>query len=323
MKREFLMLAQKYTNQDVRGWMMSEKLDGQRAFWDGGVTRGMLKAVVPWANTDKDERYIGTQYATGLWSRLGNVIHAPDWFLDQLPAFPLDGELYVRYDRQRLRTIISRLTPGPEWKGVEYYVFDSPPLPESGTLWGKGISVTGFPVFSKRCFIDTLRFLEGQQLGVARLLHQEKVDDKDHLLYILDAVTTIGGEGMMLRSPYSYWAPERSKNLLKVKKLDDMEGTVIGYTAGRRTDKGSKLLGLMGALVLRLPSGVRLELSGFTEEERQLNDSTYALDHPGEELPSDVYAVAFPRGMKVTFRYRGLTNDGVPNEARFWRGYNE
>lgn len=30
-----LMLAQEYRNQDVSGWLMSEKLDGVRAYWDG------------------------------------------------------------------------------------------------------------------------------------------------------------------------------------------------------------------------------------------------------------------------------------------------
>ena len=30
-----LILAGEYSGQDVRGWAMSEKLDGVRAYWDG------------------------------------------------------------------------------------------------------------------------------------------------------------------------------------------------------------------------------------------------------------------------------------------------
>ena len=30
-----LMLLQEYKNQDISGWVMSEKLDGVRAYWDG------------------------------------------------------------------------------------------------------------------------------------------------------------------------------------------------------------------------------------------------------------------------------------------------
>lgn len=30
-----LLLAKEYQNQDITGWVMSEKLDGVRAYWDG------------------------------------------------------------------------------------------------------------------------------------------------------------------------------------------------------------------------------------------------------------------------------------------------
>jgi ATP-dependent DNA ligase len=39
-KREFLMLAHKHEGQNILGWLYSEKLDGMRCFWDGGITRG-------------------------------------------------------------------------------------------------------------------------------------------------------------------------------------------------------------------------------------------------------------------------------------------
>ena len=52
---------------DPRGWWMSEKLDGVRAYWDGSK----------------------------LLSRLGNVLHAPDWYVACLPPMPLDGELWA------------------------------------------------------------------------------------------------------------------------------------------------------------------------------------------------------------------------------------
>src|SRR5205809_6855024 len=96
---EFLMLAHKYVperdSERIKGWYCSQKLDGVRAMWDGGVSRGLLASEVPWANVEKDYRYIEENRATGLWSRLGKVIHAPDWFLDQLPLYPMDGELWI------------------------------------------------------------------------------------------------------------------------------------------------------------------------------------------------------------------------------------
>jgi ATP-dependent DNA ligase len=135
----------------------------------------------------------------------------------------------------------------------------------------------------------------------------------------------------MLREPASCWIPERSKKLLKVKNLNDDEGTVVGYITGRETDKGSKLLGLMGALILDY-NGKRLELSGFTESERRLSlikdycaaetedtPQGWAAKNPEKEVPAWIEAKEFPRGSKVTFKYRGLTADGIPAEARYWR----
>lgn len=335
MKKEFMMLAHKYDSakHGIGGWYMSEKLDGQRCYWDGGISRGLIKSSVPWANTAKDSRYVTAPVATGLWSRYGNVIHAPDWWLDKLPAFPLDGELYVEHDRQRLRTIISKLEPGPEWEGVGYHIFDAPPYPSDGEIKTTNFKkvITGCKEFldgrmaGGRCFHDNYRWLSGQDLGIADLLPQERLpmatsEAEARVKEQLEAVTSSGGEGLMLRDPYSYWMPHRCHTLVKVKKLDDMEGTVIGYTTGRRTELGSKLLGKMGALILDI-GGKRLELSGFTDAERELTDPQWAMDHPEAECPDNISAIHFPRGEKVTFMYRGLTNDGIPNEARYWRKY--
>jgi len=50
-KRYYCQLASKYDEEKhfIGGYYWSEKLDGMRAIWDGGVTRGMLKSDVPWA----------------------------------------------------------------------------------------------------------------------------------------------------------------------------------------------------------------------------------------------------------------------------------
>ena len=346
-KRELLMLAHPYNNKKhgIGGWFLSEKLDGQRCFWDGGISRGMKKSEVYWANCAKDGRYVDTQYATGLWSRYGNVIHAPDSWLEHLPNCPLDGELYVTQDRQKLRTIIARLEPDEdEWDGVEYKVFDSPCL--HVVLKEGQIKTTNFkkvlvpdieiPYVKVRVFRDVYEWLQTRIVHnnpIVSVLEQVplpmQTDKAEEMIRTqLDKVTDEGGEGVMLRNPDSYWSPNRSHDLVKVKKLSDMEGTVTGYTTGRKTDLGSKLLGKMGALILELDGGIRMELSGFTEVERELecvNDfggrkaDDWATDHPDSELPDCYQARAFPRGSKVTFRYRGKSNDSIPQEARYFR----
>ncbi len=147
---------------------------------------------------------------------------------------------------------------------------------------------------------------------------------------LLNRVTDLKGEGLIVRKPEAIWTPHRNQTMLKIKKLLDSEATVVGYTTGRETDKGSKLLGLMGALKVRWTNEgktVDFELSGFTDAERRLqwdNGSLeqaeiWAVNNPNSVCPEFLSAIHFPRGTQVTFRYRELTDDGIPKEARFHR----
>ena len=81
-------------------FLVSEKLDGVRAVWDGRVLR----------------------------FRSGRTIAAPDWFTAALPPTPLDGELWLgRGQFDRLSGITRRATPvDAEWQELRYMVFDLP-----------------------------------------------------------------------------------------------------------------------------------------------------------------------------------------------------
>jgi DNA ligase-1 len=95
-----LLLANSWQNDtDLTGWWMSEKLDGVRAWWDG-------------------QQFL---------SRLGNVYHAPDWFVAGLPAVPLDGELWLdRKAFQRTVSIVRRQDKSDHWQQIKYVLFDAP-----------------------------------------------------------------------------------------------------------------------------------------------------------------------------------------------------
>ncbi len=95
------MLAKTYETQNVKGWLMSEKLDGCRAIWTGSE----------------------------LLSRRGNKFFAPDWFTAQLPeGVMLDGELYIgRNTFQHGVSVIRKKIPvDAEWQQIRYCVFDAP-----------------------------------------------------------------------------------------------------------------------------------------------------------------------------------------------------
>lgn len=355
MKRDYCQLAHVYEEkrQFIAGWFVSEKLDGLRALWDGGISRGLPASEVPYMNCVKDSRYKEPPICTGLFTRYGNVIHAPDCWLDDLPNYCLDGEIWAgRNSFQRMSSIVKDLNPSDGWDDVTYQVFDSPP---PALLFSDGdVRVQGYKVFLRDCFQwwtncggkgtytttfeETNNYLK-KHLGETKnlkLLGQIRLPFAtqtalDELHMYLNNVTNDGGEGLILRKPTSMWEPKRSYSLLKVKKFQDAEATVIGYTTGRETDKGSKLLGLMGALVMSY-KGHRLELSGFTDEERILNGSSgdeplasgitarqWATENPEKEVPTWITNPKFPRGSQVTFRYRELTDAGIPKEARYWR----
>lgn len=89
---------------DPRGWLVSEKLDGVRAWWDGRLLR----------------------------FRSGIEIQAPAWFRAQLPNLPLDGELWLGRGRfEEVVGIVRRKDPiDAAWRSVRYQIFDLPGAPD-------------------------------------------------------------------------------------------------------------------------------------------------------------------------------------------------
>jgi ATP-dependent DNA ligase len=272
----------------------------------------------------------------------------------------LDGELYSSLlQRQEIHSTIKKLDPiDREWSLIKLVVFDSPPYE---TVFADGVidnvnyqkTLKGCvewvnqrahltyrprPESAYKSVLKRLQDLLSPQ-GDLRSCHLHKQLALPYLqgaaMAIINArlseIEEAGGEGLMVRNPDKPYTAGRVHHLLKVKSFDDAEGTVTGYITGRETDKGSRLLGKMGALVLRLDDGNRMELSGFTDEERRLGDipsecgymhqsaKDWAIEFPESPLPACYEAVHFKRGERVSFKYRGINNSGIPNEARYWR----
>jgi len=360
-RREFLMLAKKYLPEktSASGYYISEKLDGTRVLWDGGLSRGVPTLQVPYANvndpkTGKLKKKI-KPVATGLWSRYGNPVIAPDWFLNLLPSMPLDGEIWAgRGNFQLCRSICAGDVPGPDWDKAEFAVFGCPPL---NMLFSNG-RVNNPHMVKNFVKADILKWVEKRRdAGVMEnyitlstqhgqvpfeyeltclhdaldsssrvYLHRQRklplgaVEAANSIEMELQRIIALGGEGVVLRSPEGAWLPKRVPHLLKYKPYDDDEGTIIGFTSGRRTDKGSRLLGKIGALILDY-KGKRLELAGLNDDEREFDGAwqEYAKKHPGEDMPTEAQGVNFKVGQRVTFKYRELSDDGIPKEARYWR----
>ncbi|MGG7048630.1 MULTISPECIES: DNA ligase [unclassified Campylobacter] len=96
---ELLRLGE-FKDQNVSGWLASEKLDGIRAYWDG----------------------------QNLLSKNGVKFATPSEFVADFPPFALDGELFISREKFELvQSVVMDKKPDIlAWKDVKFYVFDVP-----------------------------------------------------------------------------------------------------------------------------------------------------------------------------------------------------
>ena len=124
-----VMLLKEYKDENLTGWMMSEKYDGVRAIWDGKELK----------------------------SRNGNIINAPSSFIAQLPDFALDGELWSnRGEFELIASIVLDKNPDIKaWQNIKYMVFDLPKF--DGNLSDKMAYLEEFLSLNSSNFIKVVK----------------------------------------------------------------------------------------------------------------------------------------------------------------------
>ncbi len=229
------------------------------------------------------EKYDGVR---ALWdgktlrSRAGNVIAAPAWFIAKLPKKSLDGELWIaRGQFEKLSGCVRKITPQDDEWRQIKYMVFELPDAE-GT-------------FAER--YENLKKLVAQSnFSQLVVVEQFRLADNAALQRKLAEIVREGGEGLMLHRADAPYITGRNDALLKLKPLDDAEATVIGYVAGK-----GKYEGKMGALQVETADGKRFQIgTGFTDVVR-----------------ANPPAI----GTLVTYTYRGLTKNGLPRFASYWR----
>jgi DNA ligase-1 len=95
-----IMLPQVYEGEiDLSGWLVSEKLDGIRGYWDGHR----------------------------LFSRNGNPLHPPPEFTKNFPEFPIEGEIWGgRGTFESTTSIVRRKEGDSGWLTLKFAIFDAP-----------------------------------------------------------------------------------------------------------------------------------------------------------------------------------------------------
>lgn len=212
-----LLLLKTYKNQDISGWVMSEKLDGIRAYWNGKE----------------------------LLTRKGNKIYAPKWFIESLPPFELDGELWTKQnDFENISSIVMDKKPSNDWKYITYNIFEVPNA--KGDLHTR---------------LEKVKRYENRYLKV---IEQIEIKDKEHFEAFHNFVKSNKGEGIVVRDPNKPYINKRTKYALKVKSFQDEECEVIEHIKGK-----GKFTNILGAIKCKMKNGMVIKIgSGFTNQQR-------------------------------------------------------
>ena len=221
----------------------------------------------------------GRWNGSALITRNGNTINAPAWFVKNFPHQTLDGELWLaRNSFEKTASIALRKTPNTGWQNIKFMLFDLPK--HKGT-------------FSQRLTQMQL-LVDAVASPYLQVIPQFKLANQRQLMLKLDELVAQGAEGLMLHYQEAYYQDGRSENLLKLKKHQDAEATVIAYIPGK-----GKYKSMLGSLLVELENGLQFKIgSGFSDIQRR--------DPP-------------LIGTVITFKYYGLTAKGIPRFASFLR----
>lgn len=247
-----VMLPKVYDgNANITGWLISEKLDGVRGYWNGKV----------------------------LLSKHGTVLHPPSAFTRNFPPFALEGEIWGgRGTFEQTVGVIKKQKELSGWLTLKFAIFDVP---------------TAAGGFLER-LEKAKKWFSQHHADYAFIIPQKPVKSKEAMEEELRRVESLGGEGLIVRSPDALYAKGRDDTILKVKSYRDMEGVVTAYIPGTGKNKGR-----LGSMLVKLPDGKRFKIgTGFTDEER-------------ENPP--------PLGTTITFKYYGFYQSGIPKFPSFLR----
>lgn len=237
-----------------------------------------------------------------LRSRGGHLLNPPASWLQGLPPVAIDGEL-TGLSRDHVSSVVKARKAS--WAGLVLRGFDCP-------------DVDG--PFAAR--VDKLnRMKKTKSFRPVRHYPLPNIqgEAEDAAKALMASVIQGGGEGVVIRNPGSLWTPGPSRDYLRMKPLADADARVIGFVAGRQTEKGSRYLGRIGALIVE-HDGRSFRLQGLPDMYRDFAteaQTAWAMDNPGAVAPEGFASDMIPLGAMVTFRYRPTDNGII--DPRFWR----
>lgn len=202
--------------------------------------------------------------------------HLDPW-IKKLGLKNLDGEIYSHdYTFQEVVSFVKKLRP--ESKELEYWIFDLA-IPKVS--------------FAKRreMLVDAFKNLK-DQVTPLRLVPTFIVNSEKEIMEYHKQFVGAGFEGIMIRNLDSeYKFKDRSKDLLKYKDFSDNEFEIVGGVSGLGTEKGCVVFEVKDEKGNKFPVRPRGTFDKRKEWLKNIKDLI---------------------GKKLTVRYQGFTNDGLP-----------
>lgn len=282
---------------NVSGWYVSEKLDGERAIWDGKK----------------------------LYSRAGNQILIPDFFRAELEDFPpCDGELFLgrgTFGNTGLFRKVKLLKDDiKKWREkVKYYVFDQ--YCPGGEIPFKDRYAQLITIYRKHMCERGLN----RQNSCLRVLRQRLLPHDYHnaslrLDKMMNHVLLSGGEGLIIRNPESEYFKGRSSDILKYKPIRYAKSTIVGYKFDpcdhlisiKLKFQIDGLLSEMDRDLARLNMDLDPDSGDIWEDKFLLSVSSGLTRKHRQRITTDVIEKYFPLGSTIWFKYRGISFTGKP-----------
>jgi len=157
---------------DITNWLMSEKLDGIRGYWDGEK----------------------------LLSKNGLTFNPPAAFTKNFPDFPIEGEIWGgRNMFEKSSSIVMKHTAHNGWLDLKFGIFDVPEA-GGGFIQRLNMAIQWFKKHpSEYAFVITQKAVKGKNHLKEELLRIERLGGEGLIVRKPDSLYTIGRSAEILK----------------------------------------------------------------------------------------------------------------------------
>ena len=228
-----------------------------------------------------------------MFSKRGKKLAIPPCFAEKLAVLNLqngefvEGEFWTNYgDFEKISSLIRRKNPTcADFDGVKFLIFNAH-LNESSDFLANLTRISSSLMGDKNAKAI-------QKTAQIQVIAQHKFTNANEVVDFFNAVVAKGGEGVILRD---------SHTAFKLKAQHDAECKIIDYTRGK-----GRLNGKIGAIICE-------SLADKNAGIRQgaIFRIGSGMDDKMRENPPKI-------GTIISYKFSGVTRNGLPKHTRFWR----